>query len=757
MRARPRTTSRRSQHLYRGIAAGAFLAVSALGLPAAVAAHATAVGDSTTRVSAPGAGTNATVTVSDTHDLVNQSVTVSWKGFKPSSQPVLSNGSGTYDQTTQNPVRVYECRGSDPASSSDCYGSPGFPGIPEVDNGTTTYPAVPAVPGYTYSGQTSAFEQNPDGPANFEDTVSDANGSGSVVIQIFTTLESPTLGCAPNRPCSIAVVPNYGRDAGPGAATEGNLDAPWAWADRTVVPLSFAQVGQTCTLSKTPLTVEGAPIDARLMASWQVGACHAKTGSVDANYTSIGEPQTRGDFTSGITNVGLTIRPLDPAPATSPVYAPFSLTSLVVAFQVDDANGRPVTSMKLDARLVAKIITASYRVADDPNVSSTAPFNLFHDPEFLQLNPNVHWPSGTPGNHPILLADQSDLTWELTSWLNSDPAARAFLNGKPDPWGMTVNAAYKGIKLPVQNFPSLDEDQANAFLPIQGLDQVAHQLSIAQFPGGTTEIDDGQTVVSKYQRQNPGGHEIIGIVDAADASAFLLHTAALENAAGKFVSPTNVAVLAAESHMSVSPDKVTRQPDFTSKDAASYPLPVVTTALLPIGAAKAQATSIARLLTYSSSAGQQQGAALGQLPVGYVPLPTSLLKQDRAAIQAVLGTGQTGRGTKQRHHHGGKSTGASTHQSASSGTTSTDAGLPPVDVPTPSGSSVSSAAPTTSGGAPVVASVLAAVKSATSASTTLPGLLALGLAGFLAGPLIIWGRRTTRLAHLNWRSVWPRR
>ena len=35
----------------------------------------------------------------------------------------LDNALGV-DTTTDRPVRVYQCRGVDPASSSDCYGAP---------------------------------------------------------------------------------------------------------------------------------------------------------------------------------------------------------------------------------------------------------------------------------------------------------------------------------------------------------------------------------------------------------------------------------------------------------------------------------------------------------------------------------------------------------------------------------------------------------------------------------------------------------
>ena len=61
-----------------------------------------------------------------------------------------------------------------------------------------------------------------------------ADGTGQVTIQVFTKRESAGLGCDSDAPCSIVVVPNYGRPQGD---TEDLMDAPWAWARRTVVPL----------------------------------------------------------------------------------------------------------------------------------------------------------------------------------------------------------------------------------------------------------------------------------------------------------------------------------------------------------------------------------------------------------------------------------------------------------------------------------------------------------------------------------------
>ncbi len=483
------------------------------------------------RVPAPGAGDGASVTVSRTQGLVNQTVEVSWAGFRPSSASRLQNGGDSLDVNTANPVRVYQCRGTDPASSSDCYGSPGFRGL----EATSTSPAFAAVPPFTYPGQSNAYDATPDGPANWQDNVTRADGTGQVTIQVFTKRESAGLGCDADSPCSLVVVPNYGRPQGD---TEDLMDAPWAWTRRTVVPLSFLPVDDACPLSGGSLRVEGSPVAADLLATWRGATCTLPEHAVTLDYTAIGEPQTRGDVASGTTDTGLVIDPLDTdaAEAAGVVYAPVSVTALVVAFQIDDAHGRPVTSLRLNARLVAKLITASYRSGGDPAVIDN-PVNIFRDPEFLKLNPGVDWPGGAPGNHPLLLGDLSDTTSALTRWIWHDPQARAFLKGTPDPWGMTVNTHYKNLAMPFASYPLLDEQLSNTFQPIQGMDALARQLSIAQFPGALVTQEDGQNIVTKPPRQNPGAREVIGIIDAADAARFLLPTASLENTGGAFVPP----------------------------------------------------------------------------------------------------------------------------------------------------------------------------------------------------------------------------
>ena len=582
-------------------------------------------------VPAPGAGDGATVTVSRTSDLVNQTIEVSWAGFRPSSATRLQNSGDSLDINTESPVRVYECRGAHPTSSSDCYGSPGFRGL----DATGTSPAYPRVPPFTYPGQTDPFDATPDGPANWQDNVTHADGTGQVAIQVFTKRESAGLGCDADSPCSIVVVPNYGRNQANIGDTEDLMDAPWAWARRTVLPLSFQSVDDACSLNGSSLRVEGSPMAGGLLASWRASTCTLSSKAVALDYTAIGEPQTRLDVASGTTDTGLVIDPLaaKDEKAAGVVYSPVSITGLVVAFQVDDANGRPVTSMRLNARLVAKLITASYRSGGDAAVTNN-PVNLFRDPEFLKLNPGVAWPGGAPGNHPLLLGDLSDTTEALTRWIWHDPQARAFIKGTPDPWGMKVNANYKNVGMPFSNYPLLDQVITSSFQPISGMDALARQLSIAQFPGAVVTVENGVNVTIKPPRQNPGAREVIGILDAADAARFRLPTAALENTGGAFVRPTDVTLTAGVSHGEVNADGVTRTVDLSSKDKGIYPLSVLVSAALSTKADTATRGQMADFLDYVEGPGQVPGDEVGKLPGGHAPLTPALRAQVRSARAA---------------------------------------------------------------------------------------------------------------------------
>ena len=77
-------------------------------------------------------------------------------------------------------------------------------------------------------------------------------------------------------------------------------------------------------------------------------------------------------------------------------------------------NGQPITNLKLDPRLLAKLLTSSYpsivAVQGQYNALSNNPLNIAEDPEFQALNPNISDDVTTQAAATILsLSSDSDV------------------------------------------------------------------------------------------------------------------------------------------------------------------------------------------------------------------------------------------------------------------------------------------------------------------------------------------------------------
>lgn len=587
---------------------------SAAGATAAAAASPGAV-----TVNAPAGGK---VTVDSTVDLVNQTVHVSWTGFKASSDTVVRAGS------TEYVVRVYQCRGAAPTSPKACYGS-----------------SV-----YTYDGQTDRTQTLPDGPSNHRDAATALNGTGSVDLEVRTTLESSTLGCTADTACSLVVVPNYGDPKHKNLdfinATNSAMDSTWAWANHVAVPLTVAQAGDTCPLGVPGVTALGSPMLQRSVTSWQPTACSATT-PVKIDYTALGEPEARSRYLAATgATVGLTSLPAA-EPGRPTAYAPLAVSGVAVAFHVDDAvTGQPVNELKLSARLVAKLITESYGgvgyVAPGAPVGSgnpaTAgnPYSIWVDREFVALNPGHAWPQ-TNGTNPLLVSGNTDLVWELTRWIDADAAARAWLDGAADQFGMHVNSNFRGIDYPATSLETRDPYPALSytFVPMNGLDHVARSL-VSDQPSSSSPTADEFGRHPKDPQQLPGARGLIAVIGTADAAAFSLPTAQLRNAAGSLVAPDATAMAAAVGHMTLDAGTGTRLADVSSTDPAAYPLTLVQYAMVPTGDLDAADTAeVVHFLEYAGGPGQVSGPTTGQLPAGYLPLGVDLRTQLAAVTASV--------------------------------------------------------------------------------------------------------------------------
>jgi hypothetical protein len=587
------------------------------------------------------------VTVSSVSSLTNQVVEVSWTGFTPSSQLAYSASGSDY------PVMVAECRGLHPTRWTQCFGA---------SNGGI-------------AGQFSSY-----GPMNTAYATTNARGQGSTPIQLLTAQENSFLGCNRRSPCSLVIVPAQGGNifTSPVDCNDHSQDAgltdvgsfaftsnygECSWRRRFVVPLRFAQTPTDCPVRNPNFSAIGSPMLERAMSSWQAALC-AQADPVNIQFDdSQAEPLAREDFLSGLDDVALTTEPGGSSTGKHPfTYAPIAISAESVVFWVDNpVTNKPLTHLRLDQRLVLKLLTQSYDFEGEAcsggaivrngfcdNAVDGNPRSLFADPEFRQLNKHVA-DVGDGYQVPTVMSGQSDMTWELTRWIAASKGAKAFADGTFDPWGEHVNTDYLNMQLPTQSLTSMDPFApiAHRYDPVFPLSAVA-QFQVDNWYPATQYQPDPDGNYDKLSPEVPGQRALFAIVDQADAAAYQLPTASLENAAGRFVTPSNASMTAALSAMTTSAgNHITADLHESAKVKAAYPLTMVIYAMVPTsGISRPKAAKIAQWLDYVAGAGQVQGAGAGQLPDGYLPLTAAMREQTLRAASEVLAQAGNGKHAK---------------------------------------------------------------------------------------------------------------
>jgi hypothetical protein len=375
----------------------------------------------------------------------------------------------------------------------------------------------------------------------------------------------------------------------------------------------------------------------------------------------------------------------DSYPPTSPypkpvVHAPVAATAFALSYAIDDKSKHSYNQLKLTPRLLAKLMTESYPARDDlrslyrfdaPYYGKVDPLkdnpvNVTFDPEFIALNPGIQSNSNIDtGARAALVSigSNSDVVRALTSYINADPEARAWLDGTPDPWGMVVNPNYRGVTLPVDTMPLLDTfafpkgygaDGTCTFavdpvpyLPLVSA-PIARMADIAQsvqysVPSAQTRCAAatdpvGQTFYqwARAQRQGVGFRFVIGITSLADARRYGLNTAAVQtqttvdptkkftSAAGRtFVQPTEASIAVA-ARLATFADDSSGWPipyDTLRGKNDAYPGTMFVYAdVTATGLPAKDAAAYADLLRYLAGPGQVRGEGSGQLPDGYLPL-----------------------------------------------------------------------------------------------------------------------------------------
>ncbi|MGD0558364.1 MAG: hypothetical protein ABSA93_25715, partial [Streptosporangiaceae bacterium] len=464
--------------------------------------------------------TAATVTVTQDTDLANQMIEVSWTGFTPSDTVIYSASDTDY------PVMVAECDTADPTNPDQCYDA-------------------------TNAGSTETEGQY--GPSNTAYAITESNGTGSADIELYTGTQNQFLGCGSRHKCSLVVMPAQGGnslDTPPDCSDHsqdnqaldtgqyefiplsGSPNSYCSWIKRIVIPLSFAPSAADCPLRTGDFTAGGSPMLADAMEQWEAGLCQGSSPLTVQYNASNNEYEARQDFADGLDDVAFTTQPIASGTTTKHpyTYAPVAVSAASVAYWLDNTQtGQPYTNLKLDARLLAKLLTTSYAYTDDgcPSAQSGStcdnavdgnPSSLFSDPEFEELNPAIKYPADPDGFQvPTVESGQSDMTWTVTSWIAADKEAAGFLSGTFDQWGMHVNTSYLGLSYPTDQFTTQDPFLAVSmrYSPVYPLAKVAWYQALNWEPGTEDTIDPASNNYDSLPELAVGQRDLFAVLDEA--------------------------------------------------------------------------------------------------------------------------------------------------------------------------------------------------------------------------------------------------
>ncbi|MFM7597464.1 MAG: hypothetical protein ACKO70_03670, partial [Actinomycetota bacterium] len=456
--------------------------------------------DSAETESGDGEFADLKVTVSQTKGLVNQVIRISWTGGKP-TQPEFGNLGINY-------LQIMQCWGGTkedgpPREKCQYGGQRAWNGGQNTNSRQLTtsgvvdeaekVPAEWEIDGIAYVPFESWTGKKTIGPKSefFDRYTSNevyharirADGTGEEYFEVQTGVESPGLGCGQVRdgespPCWLVVVPRGSTevDGSTRGTTTGNpLDtSPLStsnWKNRIVFPLEFQSIGTACPIGRDEIPLLGTDRIAEAVGRWQPALCAGGDGNF--SFVVLSDEAARQKSQSDKPDLTFVERGLLPdavSPQHPVVYAPVALSGVTISFNLEsqssslapaDVRGRDgqrLSGIKLNQRLVAKLLTQTYRydAAPDPTKVAKNPWDLATDPEFLELNPQFKELRIPALGHVLTPSGDSDTARMVWEWIWADKQARDFLQGKADEWGTKVNPAYKNTSFPRSDFPRAD-------------------------------------------------------------------------------------------------------------------------------------------------------------------------------------------------------------------------------------------------------------------------------------------------------------
>ena len=510
---------------------------------------------------------------------------------------------------------------------------------------------------------------------------SDGEGSGAVEFEVRSDVENESLGCNNKVDCSIVVIPINGlscdtptepasiaddacRKGGRFPAGSSNFSndgvdlavSPelwWSasnWANRFSIPITFGLPPDTCDIldPRPPTGFYGSELLAQASLQWSPAYCLDKKRfkfqhnqmSDEAGWNLM----ESGGGAAAVVSSKHERRGEDPVG-----YAPTAVSGFSIGYVIDRPdNAGELTALRMNARLIAKLMTQSYLGSDlgrgHPGIGNN-PLGIMNDPEFIALNPGLSQISQEAGATLLSLSNSSDVIEQLTDYIAHDRAAMDFIDGKPDSWGMKVNPSYKKIDLPRSEWPLLDDfipttentcRQNNPAVyftqiaaPVTTLRKIAEAL-LDGWPNVQTRCDydlaTNSYKIGRIDRQTFGARFMLGVVSLGDVERYGLRSAALETKNGEYVAPTDSSLSAA---VALTEQKKPREPFVLDqgdvrKSGKAYPgTMIVYTAAKTANLLEDDAAKVAQFIRVSTSEGQKAGTGNGELPAGFLPIKKS--------------------------------------------------------------------------------------------------------------------------------------
>jgi hypothetical protein len=516
----------------------------------------------------------------------------------------------------------------------------------------------------------------------------DLAGNGNVKFEVRSDVENESLGCNHETACSIVVVPIMGVSCSlPTTTTPDNADfackkggqfkpgeanfagngvdlavSPslwWTasnWRNRISVPITFGLPPDTCDIldPRAPTGFYGTELLAQASLQWSPAYCLSKQ-RFKFQHNQMSDAAGFALMMNGGGPAAEVSSEHDNAGGDPVAYAPTAITGFGIGYVIDKPdNAGEFDDLKLNARLLAKLLTQSYLGSDlgrgHPGMG-TNPVSINVDPEFKALNPGLSLTDQEAAATVLSLSESSDVIEQLTDYIAHDQAAMDFIGGKPDPWGMKINPSYQDIAVPTPEWPLLDSyipetgstcRQANPAVyftqlaaPVTKLNIIAQAL-IDSWPNVQTRCDtDVSTTPPTYKlgrvdRQNYGARFMLGVVGLGDAARYGLQTAQLQTSSGRYVGASldslGKAVALMKQDKPLEP--FTLDQAAVKKSGSAYPgAMVVYTAARTQHLDQADAEKVAQFIRISTSEGQQPGSGNGELPDGFLPIKDSGVTQ----------------------------------------------------------------------------------------------------------------------------------